>query len=203
MQVREVMVKSPVCCLPETSLREVARLMADHDCGEIPVIEGREKRLIGVVTDRDITIRTLAQGRNPLDLAARDCMTTPVVSVTPETSLDDCCRTMEAHRIRRVPVVDEGGGCCGIVSQADIALKAPSRTAEVVGEVSQHTRTPAQSASAMVTDPVCGMRVDPKRAAARADFEGATYYFCSDACRERFEMSPDDYVARVTAVRRE
>ena len=98
---------------------------------------------------------------------------------------------------------DEGGGCCGIVSQADIALKAPSRTAEVVGEVSQHTRTPAQSASAMVTDPVCGMRVDPKRAAARADFEGATYYFCSDACRERFEMSPDDYVARVTAVRRE
>jgi CBS domain-containing protein/YHS domain-containing protein len=199
MQVREVMTKSPVCCMPETSLREVARLMVEFNCGEIPVINGRARQLVGVITDRDITVRTLAEGRNPLDLAARDCMTTPVVTVTPETSVEECCQAMEAHKIRRIPVVDEGGGCCGIVAQADVALKVPAKTAEVVREVSRHDAPPAQPAPAMATDPVCGMRVDPNRAAAHASYEGVTYYFCSDACRQQFVASPGDYAAPATS----
>ena len=139
MQVKEIMTENPVCCAPDTSLQEVARMMVDHDCGEIPVVDENRKP-VGVVTDRDITCRAVAEGKNPLEMTARDCMTTPCVTVTEETSVEDCCKTMEANMIRRVPVVDESGACCGIVAQADIAEKAPERdAAEVVNQVSQPT----------------------------------------------------------------
>lgn len=178
-------------------LRDVARLMVDFDCGEIPVVDRQAKRPIGVVTDRDITCRAVANGRNPLDLSAKDCMTSPVVTVTPDTSVEECCRTMEEHQIRRVPVIDEAGSCCGIVSQADLALRTDAEhTAEVVKEVSRHQTPPAQPSPAMATDPVCGMRVSTTAAPGRAEvFGGATYYFCSAECRERFNRRPEDYVA--------
>src|SRR5262249_20028792 len=136
-------------------------------------------------------------GKDPDKLSVRECMTSPVVTVTPETSIEECCRTMEAHKVRRVPVVDEGGSCCGIVSQADVALKtAEQHVAEVVKQVSKHDSPPAQPVAAMATDPVCGMRVDPSHAAATARYEETTYYFCSSACRENFERSPSDYVGK-------
>lgn len=139
MQVKEIMTKDPRCCTPETSLQQVAALMCGCDCGEIPVIENQQSmKPIGVVTDRDIVCRTLAQGKNPLQLSAQDCMTKPVVAVRPETSVDDCCKLMERHRIRRVLVVDPKGACCGIVAQADVANYAPEdETAEVVKEISR------------------------------------------------------------------
>jgi CBS domain-containing protein len=137
MRVREIMSKNVACCGPETSLPEVARMMVDNDCGEIPVVTV-SRVPIGVVTDRDITCRTVAEGKNPLLMEAGDCMTTPCVTVTPETSLEECCQALESNRIRRVPVVDETGACCGMVSQADIALHAPkTETAEVVKKVSE------------------------------------------------------------------
>jgi len=139
MQVREIMTKEPFCCTPDTGLQSVARMMADHDCGAIPVVETKEDmRLVGMVTDRDITCRAVAEGTNPLELTAGDCMSQLPVSVTPETDIGDCCETMERNQVRRVPVVDETGSCCGIVAQADIARCAPARdTGEVVREVSQ------------------------------------------------------------------
>lgn len=174
-------------------LKDVARLMVDFDCGEIPVVEDQAFRPIGVITDRDITIRTVAEGQNPLELTARDCMTVPVVTVTPDTLIEACCRVMEAHRIRRVPVVDEGGSCCGIVSQADLARKVSGgQTAEVVQRVSEETKTPAQPLPSMAADPVCGMRVDPAKAE-RADYKGVSYFFCSAACRRRFITEPESY----------
>jgi CBS domain-containing protein len=93
---------------------------------------------VGMITDRDITCRVVAKGQNPLDLTAQDAMTTTVVSVTPETSIEDCCDLMEESQIRRVAVVDANGACCGIVAQADVANNASgSKTAEVVQEVSK------------------------------------------------------------------
>lgn len=137
MRVSEVMTSDPVCCAPSTPLQDVARLMVKHDCGEIPVVTNGQS-LVGVITDRDITVRTVAVGRNPLTLVAEDCMSAPVVTVAPDLDLDECLRTMEANQIRRVPVVDASGNCCGIIAQADIARKArPQETAEVVREVSQ------------------------------------------------------------------
>ncbi|HYE34371.1 CBS domain-containing protein [Methylocaldum sp.] len=143
MEVREIMTPNPICCMPNTSLETVARAMVRHDCGEIPVVENEESmRLIGVITDRDIVCRTIAQGKDPMGMTARECMSTPAVTVTPETRLEDCCQVMEDYRIRRVPVADQNGCCCGMVSQADIARRAPTeQAAEVLKEVSQPRNT--------------------------------------------------------------
>jgi CBS domain-containing protein len=146
MQVKEIMTANPACCTSATTLQDVAQMMIDHDCGEIPVVENKDNNLpIGVITDRDIVCRAVARGLNPLDLTAGDCMTTPCVTVTPEMSVDECCRILEDNKIRRVPVVDADGCCCGIVALADIALHAKNKeTVEVVKEVSE----PTASASA-------------------------------------------------------
>ena len=136
--VSEIMTKNPACCAPETGLQEVVKLMVDNDCGCIPVVKDGEP--VGTVTDRDICCRTVAEGKNPLDLTAEDAMTPNVVSVKPDTTLDECCKVMEDHQIRRVLVVDDNGTCCGIIAQADIAITAPpEEVAEVVQEVSRAT----------------------------------------------------------------
>jgi CBS domain-containing protein len=141
MRVKDIMTADPACCISETGLQEVAQMMVVHDCGEIPVVEDKETKLpIGVITDRDIVCRTIARGINPLDLTVADCMTKPCVTVTPDMTIEECSRIMEENKIRRVPVVDASGSCCGIVALADIALHAKrSVAAEVVKEVSEPT----------------------------------------------------------------
>lgn len=141
MKVREFMTTNPAVATADEPLSEIARKMVEHDCGEIPIVESAgDPRPVGVVTDRDIACRAVAEGRNPLELRARDVMSQPVVTVTPETTLEECCDIMEKHQIRRVPVADGDGGCCGIVSQADIARAAPpEETAEVVRDISEPT----------------------------------------------------------------
>src|SRR5919112_610028 len=140
------MTPDPACCTPDTTLQRAAELMVENDCGEIPVIDNAASmKPVGVITDRDIVCRTVAKGLTPLTMLVSECMTTPCVTVTPDTSLDECCRVLEENQIRRVPVVDAGGACCGIVALADIAKHAKKReTAEVVREVSE----PSTSASA-------------------------------------------------------
>ena len=146
MNVRDIMTENPVCCGPETPIPEVARLMVECNCGEIPVVDSKTGTLIGVLTDRDITCRAVAKDRNLYELVARDCMSSPVVTVTADTSIDECCHSMEVNQVRRLPVVDSRGNCCGIVAQADIARNAPEReTARVVKDVSR----PTDSASAV------------------------------------------------------
>lgn len=139
MDVKSVMTPDPACCTPQTKLADVAKMMLDNDCGEIPVVENRDARKpVGVITDRDIVIRTLARGADPTQKTAGDCMTSPAVTVTPEMSLVECCDVMEREQIRRVPVVDDNGRLCGIVALADVAMHAGRRTtAEVVKEVSE------------------------------------------------------------------
>lgn len=139
MKVSEIMTKNPVCCTTDASLQEVAKTLCERNVGELPVVDSQDAlKPLGVITDRDIVCRSLAQGRNPLELTARDCMTRSVVSVSPGTSLEECCRVLEDRRIRRVVVVDANGRCCGIVSLADIARECASDvTSEVVREVSQ------------------------------------------------------------------
>lgn len=139
MQVKDVMTQNPAVCTPHTNLQEVARMMVEHDCGCIPVVDSQAMRKpVGVVTDRDITCRTVAQGKNPLEMTAGDCMTNAAETVTPETSIEECCEVMEQHQLRRILVVDETGACCGIVAQADIARYAPAQeAAEVVKDISQ------------------------------------------------------------------
>ena len=138
MTVATVMTEAPACCTPNSSLTEVARLMVDNDCGEIPVVEDLSgRKLAGVITDRDIATRIVATGRNSALACACDCMTAPAVSVTADTPLQECCEVMETHQIRRVPVVDDAGSVVGIVSLADVVRNASSATTvAVVKEVS-------------------------------------------------------------------
>jgi len=113
-------------------------MMMQCDCGEIPVVDSRESmRPIGVITDRDITIRVVAEGRNPLEMKTSDCMTQPCITVSADGSIMDCIQLLEKHQIRRIPVVDARGRCCGIVSQADVARRIDHHAAEVLKQVSQ------------------------------------------------------------------
>ena len=140
-QAKDIMSANPACCTPEHNVQQAAEMMVKHDCGEIPVVESdHNMKVIGVITDRDITCRVVATAKSRNQTRVRDAMSSPPVTVTPATSLEECCRIMEQNQIRRVPVVDQTGRCCGIVSQADIAKAAPKRqTAEVVKQVSEPT----------------------------------------------------------------
>lgn len=133
----EIMTADPQCCTRETTLNDVARLMVEADCGEIPIIDA-SNRLVGVITDRDIVCRVVAKGKNPSAVTAGEIMTEPVVVVQQNTPLEQVLSLMEDHQIRRVPVVDASGCCCGIIAQADVAMVAKeSQTGELVREVSK------------------------------------------------------------------
>ena len=134
---RDVMTPDPACCTPHTSVDEVAKLMVENNCGEIPVIDTND-RIVGVVTDRDIVCRVVAEGKNPVGHVVEECMSRSVVTVDEETPLTEVVATMERHQIRRVPVVARDGSCSGIIAQADVARTAPAgEIAELVREVSE------------------------------------------------------------------
>jgi CBS domain-containing protein len=134
---REIMTAAPQCCSSDTTLNEVANLMVEADCGEIPVTDAAN-RLIGVITDRDIVCRVVAKGKNPSAVTAAECMTEKVVTVKEDSTIEAVLSVMEEHQIRRVPVVDAGGCCCGIISQADVALSGrDTEVGELVREVSK------------------------------------------------------------------
>jgi CBS domain-containing protein len=136
---RDVMTPDPACCTPTTTLDEVAKLMARNDCGEIPVIDAADQ-LVGVVTDRDIVCRVVADGKNPMAYTAETCMSGPVVTVRDDAPLDEVVATMEKHQIRRVPVVDGRNSCVGIIAQADVSRAwTPKEVGELVREVSRDT----------------------------------------------------------------
>lgn len=139
MQAREIMTTNPACCSPNITVREAARMMVEHDCGEIPVVD-TENRPIGVITDRDICCRLVANGLDSTTEKVQDHMTVPAVTVHEMDSIDRCATLMEERMIRRVPVVDDGGKCIGIIAQADFANKADSYSvSHLVREVSAPT----------------------------------------------------------------
>jgi CBS domain-containing protein len=142
MTARDLMTSNPACCTMDTPLQDVARMMLRCDCGEIPVVERDDlKKPVGVVTDRDIVCRAIAKGRNPTSMSAGDVMSSPAVTARQSDQLDAIRQLMESHQIRRIPIVDEGGQICGIVSLADIARRDTEKQAgQVVKEVSAPAR---------------------------------------------------------------
>ena len=134
---RDVMTPDPVCCSPGATLDQVAQLMAENNCGEIPIIDTAD-RPVGVITDRDIVCRVVAEGKNPMAHTVESCMTSSVVTVHADASIDEVIATMEDHQIRRVLVVDSEGCCTGIIAQADVAWIEPlPDVGELVREVSR------------------------------------------------------------------
>lgn len=141
MKVKELMTKKPEYATPDMELVKVAKLMAEHQVGSIPVLENKDNmKVVGLVTDRDITTRAVAEGKNPLQMKASDIMSTPVVTVNEDDDVNEVAQLMEKNMVRRVPVVDQQGKLCGMVAQADIALKTTDKTtADVVQSVSKPT----------------------------------------------------------------
>jgi CBS domain-containing protein len=136
MDIQSLMTANPICCRPNQSLREVAQLMADNDCGQIPVVD-EQRRPLGVITDRDIAVRAVAKGAEIASATASDFMTSPATTVREDGSVAQVAKCMEDQQIRRVVVVDDSGAVTGIVAQADIARSGNNLTAEVVKQVSQ------------------------------------------------------------------
>jgi CBS domain-containing protein len=142
MKVKEIMTRTPAVCTPETPLQDVSRTMVGRDCGSLPVVRSEGAgNLAGIITDRDIVVRAIAEGRNPLTLTASSCMTSPTITIREDASIDEVTDLMEAKKIRRVPVVDAAGMLVGIVAQADIARHSSRKDAgELVRDVSAPTR---------------------------------------------------------------
>ena len=142
MTASDLMTSNPACCTTDTPLQDVARMMVQCDCGEIPVVERDDlKKPVGVVTDRDIVCRAIAEGRNPTGMTAGDVMSSPAVTARQLDQLDAIRQMMETHQIRRIPIVDDRGQICGIVSLADIARQdTEKQTGQVVKEVSAPAR---------------------------------------------------------------
>jgi len=141
MEIRSVMTANPATCTPDATLRQVAQMMKQHDCGQIPVV-GQDRQPVGVITDRDIAVRAVAEGDDLSKATAGDYMTKPVTTVPDTCNLDDVAKVMEQAQIRRVVVVDGKGCVAGIVAQADIALAGrDGKTAEVVKQVSEPGRS--------------------------------------------------------------
>ena len=123
MRAKEIMTKNPECCEPDDTAREAARVMRDCDCGCVPIIDPDSRRVVGIVTDRDLAIRALAEGKSA-DTRLRDLMTSVASCCGPDDDLRDVERRIADLQVRRIPIVDVGGRCVGIISQADIARAA-------------------------------------------------------------------------------
>jgi len=138
-EIGEIMSTDVAWCTADSPLSEAARLMREHDCGAIPVVDdGVMRRPVGVITDRDIAVRVVAEGRNTAEVKVRDCMSSPVATALQSTSLCEVMRIMEDSKLRRMVIVDNDGRICGMVAQADLAREAPEdQVGEVVREVSE------------------------------------------------------------------
>ncbi len=136
----EVMTKNPVCCLPDDLVAKAADLMKNEHIGSIPVIENEEtKKLIGIVTDRDLTIRIVAEGLDAKSTKVETVMTRKLVTCRAEDDLQKALDAMSENQLRRIPIVDDDNKVLGIIAQADVATRVdhPKKTAAMVKEISQ------------------------------------------------------------------
>jgi CBS domain-containing protein len=136
----EVMTKNPVCCLPGDTVSKVAELMKNKHVGPIPIIDSEQgKKLVGIVTDRDLALKIVADGRNPKSTKAEEVMTRNVVTCRAEDDLKNALDAMSGHKLRRIPVIDNNSRIVGIIAQADVATRVnqPEETAAIVREISQ------------------------------------------------------------------
>ena len=141
MKVQDVMTKDPACVTPGATIREAAQLMQREDTGVVPVVEeqGTTRMLVGVVTDRDIALRVVAEGRSA-DTRVSEVMTSNrLATCSPDDDVNAVMEAMASEQVRRIPIVDERGGLVGIVAQADIVRRADDdrkaeRTIEAISQ---------------------------------------------------------------------
>lgn len=137
-RVTDAMTRDPRSVELETPVTEAAKILRDEDVGSLPVV--KDGRVSGMVTDRDLAIRVLADGRDPGSTRVADVVSGDPVTVRPDQDLDEALRLMARHQVRRLPVVEDGDRLVGILAQADVALTGDDeRAGEVVEEISRPT----------------------------------------------------------------
>lgn len=148
MKIQEVMTTSPKCCVPSDTASKAARIMKDMDTGIVPIIENEQsRRLVGVVTDRDLCLKVIAEGQDPHSVQVSRCMTPTLVCCTPDDDLQKALDLIRDNQVRRIPVVDQDGIIQGMVSMADMVQRAdiPSNwTHETLKKVSEPTLQASQ-----------------------------------------------------------
>lgn len=139
MKAEEIMTPNPTCCTPEDTAQKAASLMAENDCGCLPVVEDRQtNRLVGVVTDRDLACRCLGEGKGPAT-PVREVMSAEPSCCRPDSDVGEVERIMAERQVRRVPVIDDQGCCVGMLAQADLARERTWGVDRVVERVSEPT----------------------------------------------------------------
>ena len=135
----EIMTKDPECCVPSDSVMKAAQLMKSEDVGPIPIVEDKEeKKLTGILTDRDLAIKVVAEARDPKTTQVEEVMSEGLVTCREIDDVQSVLKLMEDNQIRRIPVVDQSDHLLGIIAQADVATRLGSRTTgRVVEQVSQ------------------------------------------------------------------
>jgi CBS domain-containing protein len=136
----EVMTSNPTCCLPTDTVNQVAQMMKNEDVGSIPIVENQQtKKLMGIVTDRDLALKVVAEGRDPKSTRVEQVMTHDPVACHADDDLQQVLTAMAGYQLRRIPVIDATNRIVGIVAQADVAIHAENakQTAKVVEEISK------------------------------------------------------------------
>ena len=134
--ISEAMTANPCAIDSEKSVAYAAQMMRDEDVGFAPIVEG--DRLVGAVTDRDIAVKVVAEGKDPEQTSVREIASTELVTVNPQQGLDEALRLMASHQVRRLPVIEEDGRLVGVLAQADVAQEADANaTGRMVEEISE------------------------------------------------------------------
>jgi CBS domain-containing protein len=134
--VQDVMTSNPCTIDADKPVAYAAKMMKQENVGIAPIVEGN--RLVGTLTDRDIVVRVVAEGKDPQRISAREVASTAPVTVDPQQDLDEALRLMATHQVRRLPVVEEDGRVVGVLAQADVAEEAKAKkTGELVEEISK------------------------------------------------------------------
>ena len=143
-KVADVMTSNPECVTESDSIRQVARLMVECNCGALPVIQSEgNKRVIGMITDRDIVVRVIAEGKSVEGATVADAMSRGVHTVKTDQALDSVYKIMAEEQIRRIPVVDQDDRIIGIVSVADVATEDSQdrKLAKTMEDISEGERS--------------------------------------------------------------
>ena len=134
--IREAMTSNPKTVSSDQSVVDAARIMKEEDAGIVPIVDG--EKLVGVLTDRDIAVKVVAEGKEPQSVKVTEVASRDLVTVDPQQDLDEALRLMARHQVRRLPVVEEDGKLAGILAQADVARQGDeAKTGEVVEEISK------------------------------------------------------------------
>ena len=139
-KARDVMTKDLIYASPQDTVSHVAQLMKREDIGPVLIVDNEEsKRLVGIVTDRDLALKVVAEGRDPQTTYVEEVMTRKLITCRPDDDIDNAMKAMAQYQLRRIPVVEDDNKLVGIISQADVATRVdePEKTAEVVKEISE------------------------------------------------------------------